>query len=204
MDGGCDHGYSLTPCLWGKESEPLLEELMAHVDVSGLSVLDAGCGEGRNAVRLASRGAGVLAVDVSELALKNARENWPDAEGIEWRRADLLEEAPEPDSFDVVLCDSVLHWMPDAEAVAALTASLQRATRPGGVHMVCSFNDRRQEFGNHLNPPRCVIGHDEYMALYGEGWEVLSVLDEDITSSHADVPEPHHHSVTKFLARRTS
>jgi 2-polyprenyl-3-methyl-5-hydroxy-6-metoxy-1,4-benzoquinol methylase len=202
MDGGCEHGYRAAACLWGTEHEPLLEELVGYVSLAGADVLDAGCGEGRNAVQLARRGARVTAVDISELALEHARAAWPGETGIQWRHANLLAQPPAPGAYDVVLCDSVLHWMPDRAGLVELVDSLQRATRPGGVHMICSFNDRNQRLEYHTHPPRCVLGHDEYLALYGPSWDVVEVRDVDITSSHADVPQPHNHSVTKFLARR--
>ena len=47
-----------------------------------LRVLDLGCGEGKNAAFLASRGALVEAIDSSELALANARSAWPSAENV--------------------------------------------------------------------------------------------------------------------------
>ncbi|WP_344974937.1 class I SAM-dependent methyltransferase [Streptosporangium fragile] len=43
---------------------------------AGPAVLDVGCGEGRNAVRLARRGARVLAMDVSAAALENGAKAW--------------------------------------------------------------------------------------------------------------------------------
>lgn len=202
MDGGCDHGYALTACLWGIEHEPLLDTLIEHVDVAGAAVLDAGCGEGRNTVRLSRLGAVVEAVDVSELALANAKRLWADESGIVWRHADLLAEPPVADVYDVVLSDSVLHWMPDEAAVVSMVDSLQRATKPGGVHLICSFNDRIPRYEHHAHPPRSLLPHERYLSLYGDDWELLAVADEDIESSHADVPELHHHSATKFVARR--
>jgi tellurite methyltransferase len=193
----------LTACLWGTEYEPLLDPLVEQIAVAGAAVLDAGCGEGRNAVRLARLGASVTAVDVSELALANAREMWPGEPGIRWQQVDLLATPPQEQSYDIVLSDSVLHWMPDDAGVVSLVDSMQRATKPGGLHMICSFNDRIQQFEHHAHPPRCLLAHERYLELYRDGWEITAVADVDIESSHADVPELHHHSVTKFLARRT-
>ncbi|MDQ7905175.1 class I SAM-dependent methyltransferase [Phytohabitans sp. ZYX-F-186] len=198
--GGCDHGYALTPCLWGVEPEPYVAGLERHVTLDGARALDAGCGEGRNTVFLARAGATVDAVDISELALEHARRLWPDEPRITWGTADVSRAVP-GGGYDVVVCDSVLHWNSSLDQARRTVRNLQAATRPGGVHVLCSFNDRAQQLDRHLNPPRLLPAHDEYLRMY-TGWELLRVEDVTIVSSHADVPEPHTHSVTKILAAR--
>lgn len=201
--GGCDRGYGLTTCLWGTEPEPLVVELSDSLPTEGASILDAGCGEGRNAVHLARCGARVTALDVSALALRNAATNWPDENGVEWRQADLLTWPLSVAGYDAVVCDSVLHWLGDVEAAGRAVRRLKAATRPGGLHVVCTFNNRLLDYGGHATPPRCLLPHDDVLALYAD-WSVLRCHDDDIVSSHADVPEPHRHSVTRLLVRRPS
>lgn len=201
VDGGCERGYGATTCLWGTEPEPLVLALADYRALAGAEILDAGCGEGRNAAHIARLGARVTALDVSEAALAHAAETWPDATGISWHQADILSWPLPATGYDAVVCDSVLHWLSGPEEVTAAVTKLQAATRPGGLHMICSFNDRLLDYDNHVTPPRCLLPHDRLLALY-EGWTILEEHDEDTLSSHVDVPEPHHHSVTKFIARR--
>jgi SAM-dependent methyltransferase len=200
-DGGCDRGYAATDCLWGRDPEPLVKELAARFPMAGARVLDAGCGEGRNAAYLGGLGARVLALDVSPLALRNARAAWGDAGGVDWVLGDVRDRSFAPGEFDVVICDSLLHWLPGRQDVAAVMSVLRRATRPGGWHVTCAFNDRAQELDGHVTPPRCILPHTELIAAY-DGWEVLARHDVDSISSHADQPRPHRHSSTKLLVRR--
>ncbi|GIH25282.1 hypothetical protein Aph01nite_35920 [Acrocarpospora phusangensis] len=200
VDGGCEAVYAASGCVWGVEPEPLLEALTARYPVDGRRVYDAGCGEGRNAVHLARQGAHVTAVDVSARALRNAAETWPGEPRVEWRQADVLTTPPERAAYDVVLCDSVIHWLVSHAEARQLVRVLQDATRPGGAHLLCSFNDRAQDLSGHDNPPRLLLGHDRLLELY-QGWEIWEVRDEDISSSHEGAWTPHRHSVTKFLAR---
>lgn len=199
MDGGSDHAYAAATCVWGVEAEPLLLELLAGRDVAGLRVLDAGCGEGRNAVQLARRGADVLAVDVSPLAIEHARATWGDEPGVAWQVADLRELPLPPLEYDLVVLDSVLHWMADAGDAARLVQRLCAATRPGGRHLMCVFDDRRQELAGHAVPPRFIPGHAWCLGLYA-GWYLETVRRETIISAHAGAPVPHSHSVTKLVA----
>jgi len=198
--GGCDAGYRTSSCLWGRAPEPLVVALGERTAMAGLRVLDAGCGEGRNAVHLARLGALVTAMDVSALALAHARAAWPAEPGVRWLRADVRSADLGSGRYDVVICDSLLHWLPSPEAAHALLARLRRATRPGGWHVVCAFNDRAQQLAGHTNPPRCLLGHEDIVASYASA-ELVEVLDTDVSSVHADQPELHRHSVTALLAR---
>jgi release factor glutamine methyltransferase len=73
----------------------LLEEAVLGEARAGDAVLDMGTGSGVNAILAASRGADVLAVDVSQPALRAARANALRngvADRIEVRRSDVFSE----------------------------------------------------------------------------------------------------------------
>lgn len=54
--------------------ETLIDNFLADVNLTGLSVLDAGCGTGRGAERLVQRGANVTAVDLGMNLLQVTQE----------------------------------------------------------------------------------------------------------------------------------
>jgi SAM-dependent methyltransferase len=90
--------------------EPAIDELLG--DVTGRRVLDAGCGDGHDARRLAGRGALVTAVDGSAEMLALARRH-QGQDRIEYRVADLMAILPLADtSFDAVLANMVLMDLP--------------------------------------------------------------------------------------------
>ncbi len=95
-------------------------------DLTGMRVLDAGCGTGVQAVELARRGASVVAIDLSPtlVGLAETRsEGKFDRGTIEWRSGDMLDA--QLGSFDyVVAMDSLIHYrMADMlDAYAALAA----------------------------------------------------------------------------------
>jgi len=95
-------------------------------DLTGMRVLDAGCGTGVQAVELARRGASVVAIDLSPtlVGLAESRsEGKFDRGAIDWQSGDMLD--PQLGSFDyVVAMDSLIHYrMTDMlDAYAALAS----------------------------------------------------------------------------------
>ena len=81
-------------------------------DLTGMRVLDAGCGTGVQAVELARRGADVVAIDLSPtlVGLAETRSAGKFDRGtIEWRSGDMLD--PQLGRFDyVVAMDSLIHY----------------------------------------------------------------------------------------------
>jgi magnesium-protoporphyrin O-methyltransferase len=80
-------------------------------DMTGLRLLDAGCGTGALAVEAAQRGASVVAIDVARSLVKIARDRAPAGLDIDWRVGDMLD--PALGRFDhVVAMDSLIHYKP--------------------------------------------------------------------------------------------
>lgn len=98
-------------------------------DMHGLRVLDAGCGTGALAVEMATRGATVLAVDLSPTLIELARERLPADIGdghIDFVVGDMATQAT--GEFDhVVAMDSLIHYnvADGIQVLAALEASVR-------------------------------------------------------------------------------
>lgn len=107
--------------------------------VSGLQVLDAGCGEGHVARQFASRGARVVGVDISPRLLELARSfEAEDPCEIEFIQADLAKGLPSHRGvFDLATANMVLD---DCEDLAAVFATLADALRPSG-RLLLSLNN---------------------------------------------------------------
>jgi len=98
------------------------------------SALDAGCGHGAEAIRLAAAGWQVTAVDFSATALEFARSSalavGPDvANHIEWLQGDLGTWAPQPGRHDLVSC----LYVHVAGSVAEMVRRLASGVAPGGT-----------------------------------------------------------------------
>jgi len=135
-------GYDRWASIYDSERNPLigLEEPVVREklgDVTGLAVLDLGCGTGRHSVWLASAGATVTGVDFSEGMLEEARRK-PGAEAVRFLAHDLHQPLPfASGSFDRVVSGLVLEHLHDLDAFFAEAC---RVLRPGGRAVVSGMH----------------------------------------------------------------
>jgi magnesium-protoporphyrin O-methyltransferase len=94
-------------------------------DMTGLRLLDAGCGTGALAVEAAQRGAEVIAIDVAGSLVEIAQKRAPSGLKIDWRVGDMLD--PSLGRFNhVVAMDSLIHYK--AFDIVAVIRSLSERT----------------------------------------------------------------------------
>lgn len=120
--------------------EKLLKELLQLHDLASRIWLDAGCGTGTLARVLADLGAQVRAVDASPAMISRAKELSTNHASILYEAVDDLESVGfPPDSFDGVLCSSVLEYLDCPDRALAF---FFHVLRPGGL-LICSVPNRR-------------------------------------------------------------
>jgi magnesium-protoporphyrin O-methyltransferase len=102
-------------------------------DMTGLRILDAGCGTGTFAVEAAKRGANVLAIDIARSLVETAAERITDPvvrSRIIWRIGDMT--SPDLGEFDHMLAmDSIIHY--DAHDMAAMVAKILPRIRRSAI-----------------------------------------------------------------------
>jgi tRNA (uracil-5-)-methyltransferase TRM9 len=136
---------------------PGWERAMSHVsrsDAGPLSVLDAGCGNGRFAPYLAETEARTergtkscdiqyLGIDSSASLLAHAKQSYADLTWAEFREHDVLELASDTPSdfgpFDLIVAFGVLHHIPGSEARRGFLHDLVSLLSARGVLVVTAW-----------------------------------------------------------------
>lgn len=169
-----DERYGSKPAVWSGRANRRLVERVA--DLAPGAALDVGCGEGADAIWLASHGWQVTGVDVSRVALSRAAAvaaaDPAAAARITWRQADVLGFEPEAGAYDLV--SSQFMQLP-SELRPRYHARLAAAVRPGGSLLVVGhdMSDLDTTMGR-LHLPDLFFTADEVAAGLDPGaWEVL-------------------------------
>lgn len=98
----------------------------------GKRVLDAACGVGYGTAILATRAQAVVALDLSEEAIRYAREHYS-SPNVEFAVADLADPQLDDDAFDVVVSFETIEHLPDRDAYLR---HLSRTLREDGIYVV--------------------------------------------------------------------
>ena len=113
-----------------------LQFVERFVVLSGLRVLDVGCGGGILSEALAERGASVLGIDLAESALQ-AAEAHRAGHAVEYRLESSRETAARGEVFDVVTCMEMLEHVADP---AAVLRDIHALLKPGGWAFFSTIN----------------------------------------------------------------
>ena len=167
--------YSSRSALWSGNPNPHLVSEVS--DLSPGTALDAGSGEGADAIWLAERGWQVIAVDFSAVALERgvaqAAERWADISGrIAWLHQDLTEWVPAEASYDLVSAQ-FLHL--PKEPRESLYRRLAAAVAPGGSLLIVAhhLSDLQTTIPRPQMPDLFFTAEDVAALLDPHGWEIV-------------------------------
>jgi ubiquinone/menaquinone biosynthesis C-methylase UbiE len=193
-------GYDRWAAFYDVDENPLVALEQPWVDrllgeVRGLSLLEVGCGTGRHAIRLASHGAVVHALDFSPEMLEQARQK-PGNEHVRFQLHDLSLPLPfSNQAFDRVLCALVLDHISDLDS---LFREMRRVCRPSGRVVITAMHPammlrgvqarfRDPQSGEEVRPASVPNQLSDYVmaaARAGFSFEHMSehAVDEALTS----------------------
>jgi ubiquinone/menaquinone biosynthesis C-methylase UbiE len=152
---------------WAETSPPLpvvvdfVDELKRE---SAKRVLDLGCGAGRHSIVLGKAGFEVVALDISETALKTleARLKTASIDNVTLVKHEMWELPFIDDYFDGVICTNVLHHGKLAQIKQA-TKEVHRVMKEGALALIVALStaDFRRGNGRKLEPNTYVFTEGE-------------------------------------------
>jgi SAM-dependent methyltransferase len=166
----------------------LLDQILKNRFSTEMKILDAGSGEGRNAIYFLNSGYQIFGIDQEELAIqylrfvaKSLNSNY-DAHRFQ---VGQLEEIPfHAGAFDAVICSAVLHFAKSEFNFWEMIHEMDRVLKPGGIlwfRMTTGFGGILEQSedlgaGRFLLPDeseRFVLQQKHLDRLLGMGFEYL-------------------------------
>ncbi len=193
--------------LWGPGPGRLVAGLYRWVDPDQQgTVLDAGCGDGKNSLYLEGQGFQVLGVDQSRTALAALRRRAATASQVirgRYLAADIEDFATD-ETFDVVVSYGLYHCL-DRDRRAAVHRRVQDRVKPGGIVVFTCLIDGVPLAADHFDIQVWLPSESEIQHLFEgdryniEHWEIGSIVE-----SHPPLVSVHEHRAVWAVARRSS
>jgi ubiquinone/menaquinone biosynthesis C-methylase UbiE len=164
-----------------------------QVELDGLRVLDLGSGTGKNAIFLAERGSVVAGLELSDTAVRLAKQRAKEQEvEIEFIKSDIGKPFSFPDEgFDLAL-DVVSSNSLNAVELEVYLSETNRVLKPGGyffVKALCKDGDKNAENLLNMNPgpepdtytikeidlTERVFSKDDFVNFYSKYFKILKL-----------------------------
>jgi len=153
------------------QAQPDLIAAAEKGEVRGPTVLDIGCGDGGNAIYLASHGFDVTGVDVSSKAIRIAKQKASEAEvDVTFMTLDALEIETLDKRYDTIIDIGLFHNLKgDSERYVRALSDV--CVSNGQLLMMC-FSDQAGEYSvyPHIYPKP--MSQDEIRVSFSEGWRI--------------------------------
>ncbi len=199
-----------------------IQAINSHVPLAGTTILEIGCGDGRITRELSRYAARVVATDLNEKVLEQAR-NKISATNVEFLFtpggfADLPEQA-----FDLVIYTLSLHHIPPDKMVAHLQHSGQLLNQAGKIVIVepgngGSFLEVKQRFGAGSGDESAEKAAAVVAMRHLAGWNLsptykfnVEFLFENLEDfyasklpSYRELPSEQQRAVKEFLSQHTT
>ena len=200
MKNAYDRRYDQDDYYWGvKPSASCFKVLEVIPPDHPLTLLDVGCGEGRNAVFFASKGYTVTAFDISPAGVEKTK-RLADKARVEMEvfTADINEFRLDA-GFDVIFSTGVLQYIPERLRSEVLD-NYRQFTNPRGVNALSVFVKKAfiarapdAERTSH----KWISG--ELLSHYHD-WRIEYTTEEVFDCMSSGVP--HQHAISRVIARR--
>jgi tellurite methyltransferase len=163
------------------------------------SILEVGCGEGKNALFLAQKGFDVHAFDISPAGILKMKKiaSMNNIQINAWTQD--LKEYYFKKSFDVIISYGTLHFV-EKNAWKNFIKNAQSNTRIGGLNIFQIFTNKVAASSDIAPFAVGLADEGELFSLY-QGWEIIRSKSYIFEDEHPGVPK-HHHASNKIIARK--
>jgi tellurite methyltransferase len=195
-----DKRYSQNNCYWGQKPSALCYEVLKHLPPEKpFSLLDMGCGEGRNSVFLARNGYQVKAFDLSLAGVEKTRQyahvlNLP----ITVFQADINQFRLD-ENHDILFSTGTMHYI-RLELRDEIIADYKTHTSVGGLNAYSVFIEKPFIPRAPDAESSAKLWKSGEILTYYHDWEILFFEETVFDCNSSGVP--HRHAVNRIVARK--
>ncbi|MDF1544824.1 MAG: methyltransferase domain-containing protein [bacterium] len=196
--------YAENESYWGKEPSEFCKQFVRTIsdlglDCAELSLIDLGCGEGGNALYLASRGISVTGLDLSPTGLRKTRLLAKEAGLVVKTIEASLYECVFKQEYDLFFSSGTVHYIPEEIRQRSFDYFKSR-TSPRGLHAITTlvqkpFIEQAPDFEEQVT----LFSSGELMSYYRD-WEILHTVETIFDCNSGG--QPHRHAANRIIARK--
>lgn len=170
-----------------------------HFLNTSANILEAGCGEGQNAIYLAQKGYHIDAFDLSEYGIAKLKHRCELFNvHVNAFVADLTAYQFKQ-SYDMMLCFGTLHFVHKKDWKKFIY-NAKEYTNIGGIHIIQIFTDAVPA-SEDIAPFAVGLAKDKEIKELYTDWDILQFKSYVFEDEHPNVPK-HLHASNKIVARR--
>jgi tellurite methyltransferase len=170
--------------------------------ISSGSILDLGCGRGRDSIFLAKNDFLVTAIDSSEVVINQikAKKNEFSLENLELICGDISDFKIENGKYDAIICRNVLNFLDKGKALEILN-NIKGNAKIGSYIIVDIFTKDDPSFTGD-NKFTCYFEKQELLNIFAD-FKVIYYLENIILDNgHPGFETPHKHGVSKIIVQK--
>ena len=167
---------------------------------AGARAIDLGCGDGRNALFLASQGFRVTATDISPVGIAKVKQFAAERDLAVDARVQSMRETTFEIDYDLVVSMGCLHLI-ERECWEPLLRGMQEGTCLGGYHAVGVMTDALPAPDDQRDFFVGLFRGGELFERYAD-WEIITQRSVQFHDEHPNGVR-HHHAGDTVLARKT-
>jgi SAM-dependent methyltransferase len=122
-----------------RPTELVWEIVEKYGAASDWTILELGCGEGRDAVRLLQLGCRLTATDISPEAIRYCRSRWPEFEA-NFQVLDCINGVLN-EKYDFIYAVAVIHMLVEDEDRSAFYGFIRDHLKENGIALICTMGD---------------------------------------------------------------
>ena len=172
----------------------ILMKAIRKFEIKEPTVLDLGCGIGRDTIVLADKGYKVLAVDKSQDCLdKMTTSKLKAISNVKTLNIDITNFDFSLSKFDLILCMNVLHFL-NKESIKKVIDNMKTSTNDSGMNVISVFTEE--------NPNKNLPGlfkKEELKELYND-WNIVHYDEYFSPFEQHDGSEVHQHHIAEIIA----